>query len=131
MTRYVRLIVTMAAIAWGCLTTGACVHPDDFEIVGECIDVEFCTSVMDAGYAIALEAPEGAGGDYIDSEGVQYHNVIVCYGGNKKIKIGNKVEGRVYEDPGYSTAYCNFHFRDSRGDVPECIFTQIDKEVKE
>lgn len=110
------------------LSLSACVHPEDFAIVGTCIDFEFCSSLsgQDAGYAIELSSPDTIGGAYIDSDGKEHQNVIVCFGSDRYLRVGDALYGRVYEDPGYSKAYCMYHYRNSRGDVPECVFTQID-----
>lgn len=110
----------------------ACVHPEDFAIVGTVIDYELCNSIsgQDAGYAIELISPDTIGGNYLDSDGEEHNNVIVCFGPDRYLKIGNVIKGSVYLDPNYSKAYCMFHYRESRGDVPECMFTEIEETYK-
>ncbi len=103
----------------------ACKHKDDFAFSGTVIDYEYCTSDSDIGFAVQLQSPDTLGGTYHTFTNEKYENVIVIFGNTKRIYNGDRISGRIYLDPNYSEAYCNYHYRDSRGDVPEAVFTEL------
>ncbi len=103
----------------------ACSTPDDFAIGGTVIDYEYCTSTSDLGFAVQLQSPDTLGATYYTGANQRYENVIVVYGNNKRLRDGDRISARVYLDPGYSDAYCNYHYRDTRGEVPEAVFTEL------
>lgn len=110
------------------LLLAGCKHNDDFAFSGTVVDVEYCTSSSDCGYAIQMDAPDTLGGTYHTADGKEYNNVVVAFGNDRIIYMDSKISGRMYIDNGYSKAYCYYHYRDTRGNVPEAIFTEIQVE---
>lgn len=105
---------------------------DDFAFEGTAIDFEMCTGTQDVGYAIQITSPDSLlGGTYLASDGKQYQNVVVLFCADRIIRNGAQVEGRMFFDNNYSSAYCNYHYRSSRGDVPEGRFSKINKVVSD
>ncbi len=107
------------------LLTTACTHKDDIAFSGIVIDYELCTSDSDLGFAVQLQSPDTLGGTYYTGTNDKYENVIVIFGNTKRLHDGDHISGRLYIDPGYSDGYCNWHYRESRGDVPEAVFTEL------
>lgn len=117
------LLLTALTLLFSC-----CKHPDDFAFNGKVVDLEFCTTGGDVGYAIQLASPDTLGGSYVNSKGVRYDNVVVAWESPRPIHIDDTVSGRMYINDKYSKAYCNFYeyYRGSRGDVIECCFTDAE-----
>lgn len=122
-----RIVRKLLWIVPAMLLLTSCNDYDDFGFVGNTVDIEFCTGPMDLGYAIQLVSPDTLGGRYTCDDGTVYDHVVVVYASSKALKKGQHVEGRMYIDNNFSTAYCNYNYRNARGDVPEGVFTQIDK----
>ena len=110
------------------LTMASCKDYDDFAFSGTVVDVEYCTSSTDCGYAIQLDTPDSLGSSYHTIRDTVYDNVVVAYGNDKVIHVGNRVSGRMYLDDGRSKAYCYYHYRDSRDSVHEAVFTELNKD---
>lgn len=119
----VLFLLTVLTLLFPC-----CKRPDSFAFSGKVVDLEFCTSGGDVGYAIQLASPDTLGGYYINSKGEQYDNVVVAWESPRPIHIDDTVSGRMYINDKYSKAYCNFYsyYRESRGDVTECCFTDVE-----
>ena len=108
------------------LGMGACFNNyDDFDFVGTVIDVEVCTQMPDIGLAIQLDAPDSIGGTYYATDGKYYNNTVVVYRPDRIAPVFTKLSGRIALDPNYSKSMCNYHWRETTGDVPEAIFTKM------
>lgn len=103
----------------------SCKDHDDFEFSGVVIDYEMCTSLMDMGYAVQLSTPDSVGGEYLASDGMKYKNVVVVYRADRMLHDKDSIGGRIYWDLGHSETECNYHYRESTGDVPEASFSKI------
>ncbi len=115
-----RKIILFATLA---LLATSCVDHDDFAFSGTVVDYEECTSMFDFGYAIALSSPDSIGTDYVARSGKTYKNVVVAYGADRILKEEEQVSGRMFIDPNYSRAECNFHYD---REAPDARFTALD-----
>lgn len=105
---------------------GSCINNyDDFDFVGTVIDVEMCTQMPDIGLAIQLDSPDSVGGRYYATDGKYYNNTVVVYRPDRIAPVSTRLSGRIALDPNYSKSMCNYHWRESTGDVPEAIFTKM------
>lgn len=105
----------------GLLAT-ACIDYDDFAFTGTVVDYELCTSVMDLGYAVQLTSPDTVGGRYMTRDSAWFDNVVVVYDSPEPLKKNSKISGRMYMDPRYSRAECNFHYD---REIPEARFSKL------
>ena len=121
LNKYYFLLAALLTLSLCC-----CKHPDDFAFSGKVVDIEFCSTGGDVGYAIQLTSPDTLGGSYLTSNGDTYDNVVVAWQSPRPIHINDTVAGRMYMDDKYSKAYCNYYtsYRESRGYVTECILTE-------
>lgn len=113
-----RLFTILAAS----LLATACFDYDDFAFTGTVVDYELCTSVMDLGYAVQLTSPDSIGARYMTRDSVWFDNVVVVYESPEPLKKNSKISGRMFLDPKYSRAECDFHYD---RDVPEARFTKV------
>ncbi|MDY5968721.1 MAG: hypothetical protein SPJ13_01720, partial [Bacteroidales bacterium] len=103
----------------------SCNSKDEIDFAGTVVDYELCNSTSDLGYAVQLSAPDTLGGTYLTSDNIRYGNVIVIYGSDRMLGEGYKISGSIILDKNYSEAYCRYHYRTTRGDVPEARFSKL------
>lgn len=104
------------------LLLASCRHYDDFEIAGTVIEQEYCTSMQNRGYAVALSSPTGIGGSYTNDSGDTYDNVVIIYKADRILKKNASITGRIYIDNNFSAAECSYHYD---RDCPEAVFTKL------
>lgn len=101
-------------------------HDDEFEFEGKVIDYEICSGYSDVGYAVQLSRPDSVGGNYYASDSVTHPNVVVVYRADRLLRHGQEIKGKIYFNPNYSDAECNYHYRQTTGDVPEACFSKLE-----
>ena len=117
----------LLTIAASLLCLMGCNHYDDFSFSGTVIDAETCTDLQNLGYVVELSSPSDMGGDYLAADTIVHHNVVVIYGSDRMLRVGNRIEGKIYIDNNYSKSTCSYHYSGRRinGDVPEACFTKL------
>lgn len=100
-------------------------HEDEFEFAGVVVDYELCTSIQDLGYAVQITSPDTIGGTYLTQHGQHIDHVVVIYNSDRMLHENDSIEGRIFFDLNHSKANCNYHYRETSGDVPEACFSQV------
>lgn len=98
---------------------------EDFAIEGTVVDYQLCTNFPDLGYAVEISAPDSIGADYLASDSVIHHNVVVIYRADQILKDKQHISARIYLDPEFSRSECYYHYTQSLGEVPEACFTKL------
>ena len=120
-----RKLLTSLLLSATLLTAACRDKTHDIDFAGTVVDYEYCTSHNDIAYAIQISAPDTLGRAYLSSDSITYPNVVVVYGANRLLHANDHVSGTFYLDDKYSEAYCTYHYRDQRGNVPEAHLTKL------
>ncbi len=118
---------TFPLIAALLLLAAGCNNYDDFEFSGTVIDAETCTNLQNLGYVVELDSPSDMGGDYLAADTMVHHHVAIIYGSDRMLRVGDRIEGKIYIDNNYSKSTCTYHYESRRvnNDVPEACFTKL------